>query len=141
MTAGSSPAAGVVGLWCSGLTCHSVEVKIEGSNPSSPVCRYANGKRTGRDPVDEGSTPFRHLCELFLERARAAAGGRGVDVRWVHGDMREIPFAAEFDAVLNLFTAFGYLETDEEDQKVLAGVQKALKPGGRFLMEIIHRDS
>ena len=33
--------------------------------------------------------------------------------------MREIPFEGNFDAVINMFTAFGYLESEEEDAKVL----------------------
>jgi SAM-dependent methyltransferase len=52
--------------------------------------------------------------------------------------MREIPFTDEFDAVLNLFSAFGYLETEQEDERVLAGVRRALRPGGAFVLEGIN---
>jgi SAM-dependent methyltransferase len=55
--------------------------------------------------------------------------------------MRQIPFQDEFDAVINMFSAFAYLESQAEDQKVLAQVAKALKPGGLFLLEIVHRDA
>ena len=99
----------------------------------------------GRHSIPLAERGFRvtgqDLSEVSLARARADAESRGVEVRWVHGDMREIPFDGDLDAVINIFTAFGYLESDEEDQKVLEQVRKALKPGGRFLMEIIHRDS
>lgn len=81
------------------------------------------------------------LSELFLARARDDAERRGVTVQWVHGDMREIPFEGELDAVINMFTAFGYLEDEEEDLKVLRQVAKALKPGGRLLLETMHRDN
>ncbi len=81
------------------------------------------------------------LSEHFLDLARGEAAARGVPLRWVHGDMREIPFVTEFDGVINMFTAFGYLESDAEDQRVFHQVAKALKPGGRFLMELIHRES
>ena len=47
--------------------------------------------------------------------------------------MRQIPFENEFDAVIDLFTAFGYLESDEEDQKVLHQCAKALRPHGRLV--------
>jgi SAM-dependent methyltransferase len=80
------------------------------------------------------------LSAVFLQSARATADAQRVQVCWVHGDMRIIPFENEFDAVINIFTAFGYLESDDEDQQVLAQVHKALKPGGLFLLEIIHRD-
>src|SRR5437763_12174515 len=80
------------------------------------------------------------LSELFLQRARAAADGQHVGVCWVQDDMRSIHFENAFDAVINIFTAFGYLESDDEDRKVLVQVHKALKPGGVFLLEIIHRE-
>jgi len=54
--------------------------------------------------------------------------------------MRQIPFEEEFDAVINIFTAFGYFESEEEDQRVLHQVSKALKPGGLFLLEMMQRE-
>ena len=80
------------------------------------------------------------LSTVFLERARADAGAQGATVRWLHGDMRELPFDGEFDAVINIFTAFGYFADPDDDATVLHGVRRALKPGGRFLLETLHRD-
>jgi SAM-dependent methyltransferase len=80
------------------------------------------------------------LSEVFLREAEKEAQAQSAHVRWVHGDMRNIPYENEFDAVINIFTAFGYLENQEEDQKVLQQVCKALKPGGLFLLETIHRE-
>jgi SAM-dependent methyltransferase len=42
--------------------------------------------------------------------------------------------------VINIFTAFGYFEDPDDDLKVLHGIRRALKPGGRFLLETLHRD-
>lgn len=81
------------------------------------------------------------LSEVFLERARADAETAGVEIELVHGDMRSLPWESQFDAVVNVFTAFGYLEDDAEDAKVVGQVAKALKPGGSFLQETLHRDS
>lgn len=80
------------------------------------------------------------LNGFFIEEAKKAAAQAGVSVRWNKGDMREIPFENEFDIALNLFTAFGYLESDEEDQKALAAVAKTLKRGGKFVLDVINRD-
>jgi SAM-dependent methyltransferase len=52
--------------------------------------------------------------------------------------MRHIPYRAEFDLVINMFTAFGYLEDQGEDQRVLEAVSGALKPGGCFLLDTIN---
>lgn len=80
------------------------------------------------------------LSEVFLREAEKEALVKGVHVDWLQGDMRNIPFENEFDAVINIFTAFGYLENQDEDQQVLKQVCKALKPGGLFLLEILHRE-
>jgi 2-polyprenyl-3-methyl-5-hydroxy-6-metoxy-1,4-benzoquinol methylase len=80
------------------------------------------------------------LSEVFLREAEKEALAKGVHVDWLHGDMRNIPFENEFDAVINIFTAFGYLENQDEDQQVLRQVSKALKPGGLFLIETLHRE-
>ncbi len=81
------------------------------------------------------------LSRVFLARARKAARASGVQVRWLRSDMRAIPFENEFDAVINVFTAFGYLENEGEDQKVLQGVARALVPDGVFLLEVAHREA
>lgn len=80
------------------------------------------------------------LSEVFLDRARAEAEAQGVSVRWIQGDMRELPFEAEFDAAINVFTSFGYFDDAEDDMKTLRGIRAALRPGGRFLLETLHRD-
>ena len=76
------------------------------------------------------------LSEPSLEKAQADARTAGVSVRWVCSDMRQIAFDAELDACINWFSSFGYLENDEEDLKVLSAVHHALRPGGKFLIDI-----
>jgi len=76
---------------------------------------------------------------LFLDLAREDAARRGVDVDYVHGDMRTLPWVDRFDAVVNWSTAFGYFD-DDQNRAVLAQVHRALRPGGRFLVELNHKD-
>jgi 2-polyprenyl-3-methyl-5-hydroxy-6-metoxy-1,4-benzoquinol methylase len=74
------------------------------------------------------------VTELFLERAREDAAARGVEVDYVHGDIRELPWADRFDGLLNWFTSFGYF-SDDENKAVLRGFHDALRPGGRLVLE------
>lgn len=71
----------------------------------------------------------------FLERARRQAP----DLDYREGDMRELDFDAEFDAVVNWFTSFGYFD-DETDQAILRSWRRALKPGGKLLIDHQNRD-
>ncbi len=77
---------------------------------------------------------------LFLELARQDAAERGVEVDYVEGDMRSLPWSGRFDRVLCWFTSFGYF-SDEENRDVLRGAYDALKPGGSFVVEMNHRDN
>jgi SAM-dependent methyltransferase len=83
---------------------------------------------TGLDP-----TP------LFLERARADAAARGVEVEYVEGDMRALPWSERFDRALIWFTTFGYFG-DEDNRRVLAEANRALRRGGRLAIELHNRD-
>jgi len=75
----------------------------------------------------------------FLEMARADASARGVSVHYIQDDMRRIVFENEFDRVLLLFTAFGYLE-DDQNLQVLENIARALKRDGMLAMDINNRD-
>ena len=80
------------------------------------------------------------LNEDYLRMAREDAARAGVEIETVHGDMRDIPFHEEFDAVINMFTAFGYFDSDHEDLRVLQAVSTALKSGGKLLLDTINRE-
>jgi SAM-dependent methyltransferase len=71
----------------------------------------------------------------------AAARRRQPGARIVRGDMRRLPFRdGTFDATLSFFTSFGYFANDDENQAVLAEVNRVLRAGGRFLLDFLNRD-
>lgn len=80
------------------------------------------------------------LSEQYLRLTQDAARAQGVQVPVVHADMRAIPFRSHFDAVVNMFSSFGYLESEAEDARVMTAVRDALKPGGRALFDLLNRD-
>jgi SAM-dependent methyltransferase len=74
----------------------------------------------------------------LLTRAEELAKEHVVSVKWIQGDMRKLPFDEEFDVVINLFTAFGYFD-DEENAGVIREVNRVLKPGGWFVIDVANR--
>jgi SAM-dependent methyltransferase len=72
---------------------------------------------------------------VFLDRARADAAAAGVNVEYVAGDMREIPWTSRFDRVINWSTAFGYFD-DTTNRAVLDGIVRSLRSGGRLAMDL-----
>ncbi|MBM2614184.1 methyltransferase domain-containing protein [Actinoplanes sp. LDG1-06] len=75
--------------------------------------------------------------EVFLRRAHNDAAARGVEVDYVHGDMRSLPtgWTGRFDRVICWTTAFGYFD-DTTNRAVLRETARVLRPGGRLAMDL-----
>jgi len=71
----------------------------------------------------------------YLEQAREDANRHGLDVEFVLDDMRDFVRPGAFDAVINLFTSFGYFEDADDDRRVLSNVYRSLRAGGSFVIE------
>jgi SAM-dependent methyltransferase len=108
----------------------------------------------GGEVLDVGCGYGRHALELaqqglrvtgldlslpLLIKAADNAQRRGLAVNFVHADMREMSFAGQFDAAYCMLSSFGYFD-EETNLRVATAICRALKPGGRFLLDIINRD-
>ena len=81
------------------------------------------------------------LNEEYAAEATHRAHATGLpNVHFIARDMRDIPYDGHFDAVINMFTAFGYFESDEDNYAVLRAVHRALRPGGHFLLDTLNRE-
>ena len=63
-----------------------------------------------------------------------AAAGQEFDV----ADMRDFNLSQSFDAIVNLFTSFGYLSDETDNTRVLARVYDHLKPEGIFILDYLN---
>jgi SAM-dependent methyltransferase len=79
------------------------------------------------------------LSVYQLAMAGDNAQTAGQKINFLQGDMREMAFDNMFDGVLCWDTTFGYFEEDKNIE-VLQRIKKALKPGGRLLLDILNRD-
>lgn len=77
-----------------------------------------------------------HLLTIARKR------GEGPTLRYRQGDMRKLParWTGRFDAVLNLFTSFGFFASPDDDRRVIAHFARVLKPGGVLLWNGGSRD-
>lgn len=73
----------------------------------------------------------------LIEIARRDAEQEGLEATFLEGDLRELDFEDEFDFVLNLNDgAVGYFETDEENHRTFEVISRALRCGGRNLVQL-----
>ncbi|WP_458463550.1 class I SAM-dependent methyltransferase [Paenibacillus sp.] len=76
------------------------------------------------------------LSDVLLREARLMDTEHRV--LWCHADMRELPLKGGFDAVVNLFTSFGYFLEDGEQLKVLRAIHRILRPGGSYIIDFMN---
>jgi SAM-dependent methyltransferase len=108
----------------------------------------------GTQVLDVGCGYGRHAMELaargyhvvgldsslpLLLRGADEAQRRGLTINFVHGDMRDMAFDAQFDGAYCLFSTFGYFD-DETNKKTAQNICRALKPGARCVFEVLNRD-
>jgi SAM-dependent methyltransferase len=98
----------------------------------------------GRHAIELAERGFRvtgyDLSDLFLRKAKETSKALGVKVQFKKGDMRRLPFEGHFDAVVNMFTSFGYFDKESDDLRALKGVCRALKSKGLFLLDLKNRE-
>jgi len=76
------------------------------------------------------------IASSLIAHCRQQAAEAGVTTaRFEQGDMRQLPYQAGFDAVLLLSGSFGFFD-DTTNQDLLARMVRALRPGGRVLIDV-----
>lgn len=74
------------------------------------------------------------LSEKSIAIANESANDR---LRFFVRDMRE-PLKHKYDLILNLFTSFGYFDSDEENTRAISHLANALNPGGRLVIDFLN---
>jgi SAM-dependent methyltransferase len=76
------------------------------------------------------------LAAEEVERARQAAEHAAAPARFLVGDLRALPDVGLVDAVVSWGNSFGYL-VPADTARSLAGMHRALRPGGRLVLESV----
>lgn len=78
------------------------------------------------------------LSEQAIATARSKAEDLSLqNISFEVRDMRN-PLPEKFDAIVNLFTTFGYFYDDEENTSVFDSVKSMLEPGGTFVLDYLN---
>jgi len=110
--------------------------------PGLRVCDLCCG--VGRHSLELARRGFRVTAvdrtKLYLETAREKANNEGLDIEFLQEDMRSFCRPNSFDAVINLYTSFGYFEEPDDDGKTLRNICKSLKNDGKLLLELMSKE-
>lgn len=80
------------------------------------------------------------ITASFLDEAKKRALQQKAEVEWIEGDMLTYRAPHSFDAIVNLYTSFGYFSDPSDDEKVLVNFLASLKAGGKLLMDLMSRE-
>lgn len=93
---------------------------------------------SGRHSLELASRGYRvtglDISREQLAQAEKRSAEAGARVEWLRGDMKDLSRAAEFDGAFCMGNSFGYLQP-EATRAFIAAIARALKPGGRFMMD------
>lgn len=123
------------------VECDLIE-ELTGIHRGDAVLDLACG--IGRHSIELAKRGYRvtgiDYSPVYLTKARRAAQRRKLDVEFLKCDMRFLPFQCIFDAVICMFTSFGFFMRESDHVRTLRGIERGLKPEGRLLIDVISRD-
>ena len=117
--------------------------RVAGASGRARACSTSRagkgGTRTCSPKRASTSTGLDYSPHLL---ARARRRGLAPTLRYTRGDMRRLPaqWTGRFDAVLNLFTSFGFFLDPGDDARVMAEFARVLAPGGMLIWHGGSRD-
>lgn len=119
--------------------CYFIDhlVKQLALQPNAKVLDLACGK--GRHAVHLNKLGYEvtgvDLSEASIEAARKFENGK---LSFFVHDMRQPLYINYFHYIFNLFTSFGYFDTEAENHDVLKAAYDGLKPGGLFIIDYMN---
>ncbi len=80
------------------------------------------------------------ITKPYLNIAEQKAKKENLNIEFIHKDMRDFIRPNHYDAVINLYSSFGYFEDINDDKKTLRNIFKSLKENGVLLIDMIGKE-
>ncbi len=116
-------------------------ISIIGIKSSGKILDLACG--AGRHSIEFAKKGFSvtsvDLSKNLLDIANKNAKAAGVNINFIRNDIRYFSIDEKFDIVLNLFTSFGYFESDEENFNLFNTAYNHLNENGHFVFDYFNK--
>jgi SAM-dependent methyltransferase len=76
------------------------------------------------------------FARALLVRAKQLGADSSVRADWIRGDMRRLPLRSRLFGAAVLIDAFGFFDTDEENELALKEAARVLVAGGRLVLKV-----
>ncbi len=77
---------------------------------------------------------------FLLSKAKKLANDNKVNIKWINKDMKLFKKKDSFDLAQNLFTSFGYFDSEKDNIKVLENIYESLKKNGTLILDTISKE-
>jgi SAM-dependent methyltransferase len=127
----------------------------EAAVPETSYLQELLNLQEGSRILDLCCGPGRHALELarrgyrvtgvdrtfhYLKKLQRKALLQNLEIHSICADMKDFSIDHYFQAVISMFTSFGYFENPDDDRRVLENIYASLLPGGCLIMEMAGRD-
>ncbi|OQY34248.1 MAG: hypothetical protein B6241_05525, partial [Spirochaetaceae bacterium 4572_59] len=113
-------------------------IRLAGLEDKSEILDCCCGM--GRHTIEMASRGFSmsgvDLSAGYLKTAIKDAKEKKLDIEWKRMDVLDMDYENRFDAILNMFSSFGYFDDPEDDLVLLKKMHSALKDDGVLFMDM-----
>ena len=117
-------------------------IELLALEPGQRICDLCCG--VGRHSLEMARRGFQVTAvdrtERYIEEARRVGKAEGLAIEFVREDMRDFCRPDTFDAMLNLFTSFGYFDAQRDDRRTLENAYRSLRKGGRLILDLMSKE-
>ncbi|MEW6652883.1 MAG: class I SAM-dependent methyltransferase, partial [Bacteroidota bacterium] len=78
------------------------------------------------------------LSRTLLKKAVKSAKEKNLNTKFLCSDLRNVPLKNNFDLIVNLFTSFGYFESDEENFSFVKQAYSLLNEKGFYILDYLN---
>lgn len=80
------------------------------------------------------------LSKSLLKIGKNNSRKLGLKIDFLCSDIRNVALAAKFNLIINLFTSFGYFDSDEENFQFLCNSKELLQNDGYFVLDYLNKN-